>query len=675
MTFSARSQAALLLFAFATPCSLAAPQNQSEPWMPVVIGAPQWSLSGARTVLSNEAISVSWTPTDRQVLRIANKLSPSVETIDFAPFQLVFRDGHTVSAASMTRVKRAFQGVLRASGSSPKQSDRFRGLSYVTDVVDPGSGVEAVVTVSMRAGDSYVRETVELTPRKEDADIAKVVLLDASVPGAKVTGTAQGSPAAAGNWFFGLEHPLSHSEVDGDHLTCSIARKLPLKAEQTTVYSAVVGVTPQGQLRRGFLRYVERERAHPYRPYLHYNCWYDLGMDKLYDQAECIDRINRFGVELYKKRHVKLSSYLFDDGWDDTSTTWKFNSGFPDGFRPLAKAAAAYNAAPGIWLSPWGGYSERRDQRLAAGKKNGYEEDSEGLALSGPKYYERFRDVCLDLLKQGVNQFKFDGTGSPDKQYPGSAFGSDFEAAIALIGDLRKAKPDLFVNLTTNTWPSPFWTRYADSIWRGGYDHSFAGVGTKRQQWMTYRDGDTYRRVVVRGPLYPLNSLMLHGLIYAKFAENLGDDPGNDFASDVHAYFGTGTQLQEMYITPTLLTVQNWDDLAEGALWARANADVLKDTHWVGGDPIKLEVYGHAGWNGSKGYLELRNPSDKPQEIAIEIGKTLELPAGHSGAFRGMSPWKVDAGQGATTFTRDEPQTIRLKPFQVVTFDLGPVGN
>ena len=94
-------------------------------------------------------------------------------------------------------------------------------------------------------------------------------------------------------------------------------------------------------------------------------------------------------------------------------------------------------------------------------------------------------------------------------------------------------------------------------------------MGTWRQRWITYRDGQTYENVVLRGPLYPINSLMLHGIIYAQYAEHLGDDPGNDFASDVQAYFGTGTQLQEMYVTPSLLTAKNWDDLAEGAKWAR----------------------------------------------------------------------------------------------------------
>jgi hypothetical protein len=40
---------------------------------------------------------------------------------------------------------------------------------------------------------------------------------------------------------------------------------------------------------------------------------------------------------------------------------------------------------------------------------------------------------------------------------------------------------------------------------------------------------------VLQGSLFPINSLMLHGLIFARYAERLGDDPGHDFADEVHS--------------------------------------------------------------------------------------------------------------------------------------------
>ena len=303
----------------------------------------------------------------------------------------------------------------------------------------------------------------------------------------------------------------------------------------------------------------------------------------------------------------------------------------------------------------------------------GYEIVGNGYALSGPTYYAAFRDVCLEMVrKYGVNQFKFDGTGNADSVFKGSSFDSDFAAAIHLIAELRAEKSGLFINLTTGTWPSPFWLLHADSIWRGGEDDDFAGVGTYRERWITYRDADTYQRIVQNGPLYPLNSLMLHGMIYARFRKKLDSDPGNDFRNEIRSYFGTGTQLQEMYITPSLLTERNWDDLAEAAKWSRANADVLKDTHWIGGDPAWLEVYGWASWTPAKGILTLRNPSDQKKTIRLMLREVFELPPGAARSYMARSPWSEDATQTATLLQAEQPHEFELAPFQVLTLEMKP---
>jgi hypothetical protein len=68
-----------------------------------------------------------------------------------------------------------------------------------------------------------------------------------------------------------------------------------------------------------------------------------------------------------------------------------------------------------VWLSPWGGYAQAKQDRVAEGRRDGYEIENGGFALSGPKYYARFHEVCMEMVKKyGVNQFKFDGTGNAD---------------------------------------------------------------------------------------------------------------------------------------------------------------------------------------------------------------------------------------------------------------------
>jgi hypothetical protein len=93
----------------------------------------------------------------------------------------------------------------------------------------------------------------------------------------------------------------------------------------------------------------------------------------------------------------------------------------------------------------------------------------------------------------------------------------------------------------------------------------------------------------------------------------------------------------------------------------------------VGGDPDWLQVYGWASWSKEKSILVLRNPSDKPQEITLDIGAVLELPAGASRRFRARSPWEEDAGEPVIALAAGTPHRFLLKPFEVLTLDLQPV--
>ncbi len=505
-------------------------------------------------VLRNSAVSLSGRVSDGHLETPAflNRMVGGIQQVPMLPFTLLLRDGTVVSATQMKIVAPQRAIDLAASAEASRLAERVSGKSVVTELEDESGRLHVAWRVILRDGSNYVRQEVTLTAKAGDVPVREVRMVDFHTLYARVVGTVKGSPVVAGLLFAGFEDPLSSCAVAGERARCWIERELPLKAGQAVTYSSVVGVTTGGQLRRGFLHYVERERAHPYRTFLNYNSWYDLGYFNRYDEAGALNVINSFGTELTKKRGVPIASFLFDDGWDDPATLWQFNKGFPSGFTKLKETAALYGTAPGVWLSPWGGYGKPKQQRVAAGQSAGYEIVDKGFALSGPKYYAAFRDACVKFVKEyGVNQFKFDGTGNADRVVPGSNFDSDFAAAIHLIGELRTLKPDLYINLTTGTYPSPFWLRYADSIWRGGEDHDFLGVGPKREQWITYRDADTYEHVVLAGPLFPLSSLMLHGIIYARQAKNLDTDPQDDFANEVHDYFGNGTQLQEMYVTPS----------------------------------------------------------------------------------------------------------------------------
>jgi hypothetical protein len=623
--------------------------------------------------LENKSVSWHWTVVDGKLrpTRVDDRLNGQFLALAGDCFRVELGDGTVLKASDFKLTGTPVVEVLKPEPGSPVAARHEAGQQMVAKFSLPEKNLSAEWRVILRDSSTYVREELTLRAIDRDAPVKEIVLFNEKVPGAKTLGTVDGSPVVADNFFFGYEHPMAKNAVGADaSVRCGFVRNAVLRAGETLTQSCAIGVVPHGQLRRGFQAYVERERAHPYRPFLHYNSWYDIAWDnRKFDEAESLNAIDQFGRELVEKRGVKMDSYLFDDGWDDNQTLWKFHKGFPNGFTPLKTEAAKYHAGIGVWVSPFGGYNAARIARLAYGSQFGFETNSAGFSLSGAKYYQRFHEIVLEMAqKYGVNQFKFDGLAAGGKAAE-NGLTRDGDAMLRLIADLRAATPDIYISQTVGTWPSPFWLLYVDSTWRAGADHSFSGKGSDRQQWITYRDTETWKNVVQRGPLYPLNSIMLHGIIYATNGEKLKTADDAEFRDEVREFFGTGTQLQEMYITPALMNSRNWDDLAEAANWSRANADVLVDTHWIGGDPGKNEVYGWASWNSRKGILVLRNPDDKPATFTADLEKCFELPDGASRTFHLRSPWKQDQTQPEIKIKAGQPHVFQLKPFEVLVLE------
>jgi hypothetical protein len=115
------------------------------------------------------------------------------------------------------------------------------------------------------------------------------------------------------------------------------------------------------------------------------------------------------------------------------------------------------------------------------------------------------------------------------------------------------------------------------------------------------------------------------------------------------------------------MTAELWDALAKAANWSRRNSDVLVDTHWIGGDPDRGEVYGSASWSPRKGIVALRNPSSKPASYVLDLATTLELPVPHD--YRLQSPWKEDAGRPVIAIPAGSRHRFELKPFEVLVLE------
>lgn len=447
---------------------------------------------------------------------------------------------------------------------------------------------------------------------------------------------------------------------------CGINCQLPLQAGKVYEFSSVLGAYPEGQLRRAFLRYIERERPRPYNQFLHYNCWFDLHINL--NEEKILKNVKAFTEEMTVKRGVAMDSYVLDDGWDaPREGFWTVDKKkFPGGFDPISAELDRVNSHMGIWISPLAGYAFI-GERVGHASKLGLVREGSFLDLSYDPYYVWFRDFCANLVKKNkVNYFKWDKAGNGASPH--------FMALLSCARELRQVDPYLFFNVTVGTWPSPFWLNVIDSTWRGGEDVNWDWKckGNSREKWLNYRDGVTYGNVVKNGPLYPLNSIMNHGIVHASLGAAGGaSGSGNDLRNEARSYFGCGTALQELYIQPSIMATSSWDAVATAAKWARLNADVLVDTHWVGGDPFKHQPYGWASWTPKKAILTLRNPNDQPQDITLDAGVVFELPAGAAKAFTMTSPY-ADQRVQKVDMTAGQPTVFALQPFEVLVLESKP---
>ena len=417
------------------------------------------------------------------------------------------------------------------------------------------------------------------------------------------------------------------------------SRQTALNRNETWQVSAVVGLIAPGQARRSFLAYSERERAVPWRPFPVYNSWFELNINRNndpdyttnYNEAQCLDVLSQWKTHLYDKYGESIASFVWDDGWDEYGT-WTFNKNFPNGFSKMDEAASAMGSEIGAWLGPVGGYGQSGNYRRNFWSSRG------GMQLSNKVYFNTFLNACTQMLTDyQFNFFKFDGISAqfsavgPDAGATGE---ENAEGIINIERRVREVKPDVFLNTTVGTWASPFWFQFSDAVWRQENDFGTIGnQGSDREQWITYRDRLVYQNFVQNSPLCPINTLMTHGFILTQFGSTATDRSYTAVQRELRCAFACGSGMVEVYADYVLMNSINggklWGDLAECIKWQRENADVLADTHWVGGNPWdgqKANVYGWAAWNGKKATLALRNPAASRQTFKTTLREALEIP-------------------------------------------------
>lgn len=666
----------LLFFYVLTTSSASAQVFYSSP-KPIGVAEAIINKKSGFISLHNNVISAGFFLNNNRIQRAVLTDKQSHQSVTFSGnelFNMILNDKTILNAGDFTiSLLRYMPAPIPLSTHSLRAIDHLPGRQISLMAENKDKGISIKWTISLHDSCNFIQQEFYIQQNNPKDTITGLQLVN--IPAQyrpRTSGVVDGLPVLINNMFLGIEHPMSYTDSAEGGITDDLNPSVALKYQNGRKISVVWGVTPQDQLRRGFLYYIEKTRAVPYRPFLHYNSWYDLSWVGLHlHENDCMDRMKMYIDSLVIKRHVKLKAFLWDDGWDNPQTLWHFNPDMPDGFTKLEELSRPNGVNMGVWISPWGGYGESQEERIKSSRdiKPPLGTNGHGFSLADNNYFNFFINIATNFIKnQGVVIFKFDGVGSGNNAAGATqAYQNDIEGLLRVMTVLRKVKPDVYFSITVGTWPSPYWLEYGDNIWRSGGDFGKTGEGNARQQWLNYRDEQVYKNIMLRSPLYPLNALMNHGI----------DIAGNGYVADlpvdyqslsegIWSFFGDGTSLQELYVNPHMLTSEDWDLLAKAIHWSHAHKDILADVHWVGGDP-KDEIYGYAAWNPRGATLMLRNPTNRIKAYSFTLKQVLELPEKFNGEYH-LYDVVTDKDKGR--YNSEKVINFTLQPQEVQVLDI-----
>ncbi len=452
-----------------------------------------------------------------------------------------------------------------------------------------------------------------------------------------------GNRAAGGGAFFGVEWPAAHISLAGRTLSTRQEMGEVLGESSLCGEWTILGLTSDKYIKHHFFEYLETIRAAPARPYTLYNTWYDLrtseyrkrlpdiGDGQIMNEENVLRLAGEVQDRMCRDHGIELDAFVLDDGWDVYQSAWELRAEeFPRGLAPVSGKLEETSTRLGVWFGPTGGYSFRKT-RTDWFRANGYEVSSNDMmSISGPRYAALFEKRVCEMVEAGASYFKWDGLQFVcNDAYPGLKTGlyARRQGLLNLkrIADKARAlDKDMYLNITSGTWLSPWWLAIADQIWMDGNDFGSADIGSvsTRDSSITYRDLVLDEDFRLKDLWFPMSGLMTHGVL--KGSIDVGDigrnEPLAKFADEMMFYLARGVSMYELYLSPSEIREEEWRVLAASLRWARDRFPLLSATAWpVGGDIRRGEAYGYAHWKGQRGIVSFRNPGMEPRTCRLEL--------------------------------------------------------
>jgi hypothetical protein len=596
--------------------------------------------------------------------RILNLLSADTVELPAALFEFEFLDGQTLSSSAMTC------RVLRQAPES-------------VALLFEGAGLEARLTCTLPAGKPYLRQQLELRrPAGQPLRLVRVDLenwrgVRSEWRSSTVDPTPCGShPIHCATWWAGVEFIAAFNSYSAEGFTLrSRPGGIPIDANWRRLRSVVVGAAGPAGPRAAFLDYIEDVRLAPARLVTCYNSWWTL--PKVVRQQDNLALARELRAGLFEAHGVFFDIFTTDMGWSHPRSVWQIDrSVLPLGFDDIRPIVESAGGRLGLWMSPSELYPPVCDYDWF--EKNGYavvrhDPKRPGVSLSDPRYREETKQQLGRLIREaGLAHIKYDGFIAREQTPHHDLLPGDdsveplAEASLELLAASKAAKPDLVTEPTYNNsflnYISPWILKYSDTVWAnagGDYPLGITAAPEFREAQTTARE--YYIFSAMDEVWLPQNAVQHFDIVHVDYPEG--------FANHAAMAFGRGRFFVPVYLNPKFMAPDDWRVLAGLIRWARANRELLRHTVVLRSRVELGEPYAYAHWQGSRGVIAVRNPSNEERDYTLDLAAAGAPASLVSAVCYTQYPYRRGIAEGLRGSSRIR---LRLAPWELIFLEIVP---
>lgn len=498
-----------------------------------------------------------------------------------------------------------------------------------------------------------------------------------------------GQPFYVNSFFYGCEFPATSNKIK--HAIGYVKYYLGKSVEPGKVFKFPVTILGAAEskdmavIKSAFEKYIDSiSTENNYR--IQYNSWYD----HMLDINEQNVKKSFYEIEKGLTTHgvPTIDAYVIDDGWNDyRSDFWSFNRKFADGLYDYTKISSSLGSHFGLWLGPRGGYNYQNTfaKRIEKSGNGYYNKESNDICVGSEKYINKLQEFFISNANDyDIDYWKLDGfclkpcknsshdhiTGGYKEMYYITEMWSRW---INVFKKMRKERPQTYINMTCYVNPSPWWLQYVNSIWlQNSTDIGFEkNIQNQRQveSEITYRDSRYYDFLYNRALQFPQSRIYNHEPIYGNTAKV--DYTDQEFEKFLFSNAIRGQAFNELYLSYNMMNEEKWKSLAKVLEWSKENYHIIKNSHFLGGDPAKNNVYMYSAWTeNGEGIVALRNPSDSPAEITVTLNKLMGVPETLTDVKR-YNVYDESSIDSEKLYSYNQKMEISLLPFEFKLYQFG----